>query len=90
MYINEDGSMIYGDTPNSIKRLEIDALNILKIGDTYTATYTEKNASDPNITDSYTLTIKFISENEATLTYTRKIGNSTASEKDGIFNREVQ
>ncbi|WP_157154414.1 hypothetical protein [Brachyspira murdochii] len=83
MTINEDGSMTYEDTPNSVKLLQFDSINIVKLGDTYA----EENASDPNITDLYTINIKFTSDSEATLTYTRKIGNNTTSEKDGIFNK---
>ncbi|WP_300754717.1 hypothetical protein [uncultured Brachyspira sp.] len=86
MVINDDGSMTYTDVKGG-KELIFESIAIVKIGETYTATYTEKNASDATVTDSYTLTIKFTSEIQATVNYTKKIGSVTTTYEDGIFNK---
>lgn len=82
--IKEDGSMIYRDM--SVKEdISFKSIAIVKLGDTYTATYTAPD-------DSYTLTliIKFTSESQATINYSKKIGNITTKEDNGIFNKQAQ
>ena len=86
MIIDANGGMTYQDLKGN-KQLIFESIAIVKIGETYTATYTEKNASDATVTDSYTLTIKFTSESQATVNYTKKIGSVTTTYEDGIFNK---
>ncbi|PTY41061.1 hypothetical protein [Brachyspira hampsonii] len=82
MTVNEDGSMTYRDM--SVKEdISFESIAIVKLGNTYTATYTAPN-------DEYTLTlvIKFDSETQATISYTKKMGNNTTTENNGIFNKQ--
>lgn len=84
MTVNDDGSMVYRDM--SVKEdISFKSIAIVKLGDTYTATYTAPD-------DSYTLTliIKFTSESQATINYSKKIGNITTKEDNGIFNKQAQ
>ena len=81
MTVNDDGSMVM-----SVKEdISFKSIAIVKLGDTYTATYTAPD-------DSYTLTliIKFTSESQATINYSKKIGNITTKEDNGIFNKQAQ
>ena len=81
--------MTYQDTKGN-KQLIFDSIAIVKLGDSYTATYNEKNAANPDINDTYTLIIKFTSESQATINYSKKIGNITTKEDNGIFNKQAQ
>ena len=89
MIIDEKGGMTYQDTKGN-KQLIFDSIAIVKLGDSYTATYNEKNAANPDINDTYTLIIKFTSESQATINYSKKIGNITTKEDNGIFNKQAQ
>lgn len=82
MTVNDDGSMVYRDM--SVKEdISFKSIAIVKLGDTYTATYTAPD-------DSYTLTliIKFDSESQASINYTKSVANNTSTGENGIFKRQ--
>lgn len=87
MIIDEKGGMTYQDTKGN-KQLIFDSIAIVKLGDSYTATYTEKNPDDSSITDTYTLVIKFDSESQASINYTKSVANNTSTGENGIFKRQ--
>ncbi|MEI0703208.1 hypothetical protein [Brachyspira intermedia] len=87
MVIDENGGMTYQDAKAS-KQLIFESSAILKLGDSYTAIYTENNPDDPSITDTYTLVIKFNSTTEATVNYTKSVANNTSTGENGIFKRQ--
>ncbi|MEI0537815.1 hypothetical protein [Brachyspira pulli] len=87
MIVDENGGMTYQDA-GAKKQLIFESAAILKLGDSYSATYTEKNPDDSSITDTYTLVIKFDSESQASINYTKSVANNTTSGENGIFKRQ--
>ena len=85
--IYENGGMGYQDAGGK-KELIFGPGDIFNLNVTYRATYTENNPNDPSITDTFTVVIKFNSESQASVNYSKTVANNTTSGENGIFNKQ--